>query len=242
MPSVIGNTITDSEVTIVTLKTINDLYNEQISTIQQEIESIVNTTERRNLLRELNNIKSHITADLADLNVLLNQINCQKLQNDTSQSITLSKTIHLFILAKLFDESCILPTSNSNKLIVNNTSTWLFNSAMNAPVSLGMHIGHIADFLETNNNCDINNGVCFISSLLHNGGLNCSTCSHGKLEIIGKMKRILPDFFDIKGTVHIDEDERQVDFFNLQKNKKIEFKCGNCVTNIFDIDNAKEKL
>jgi len=244
MPAtLIGNTITESNLNIYTNKSLDAIWDEQINVVRDDIQhSITDDTLRRNMLLELNNIDAHLQANISILQPLVLQVNCEITKNDSAHAITIDRIIHFCIVGKLVDNHALLPKEDSNKSIIGERDYWLFNAAKTSPLSLGTHIGAIADFIASRNSCEISNGSAFICQLLNNGSLNCDHCLNGELNIQSKLSKILPNFFNSKRGVAINDEARKNDFFELEKQHQIQFKCGNCVTNLFDLANAKKIL
>lgn len=244
MPTtLIGNTIKDSNLNIYTNKSLDAIWDEQINVVRDDIQhSISDDTLRRTVLREITNVDNHFRNDLSILESLLSQVNCDKAKNDAARAITIDKIIHFFIVSKLVDASTIAPSDSSNKFSVNQKSNWIFNAAKMSQMSLDTHIGAIADFISSRNDCEIANGSAFICQLLNNGSLNCDQCSNGELNVQSKLSKILPNFFNSQRGVAINDEARKNDFFELEKHHQIQFKCGNCVTNLFDLPNATKVL
>lgn len=245
MPEVIitENNLENSSITVITKKNIEDIWQEQIKNIRDEIQSqISDDTMRRVILREVTNVDSHFKNDLPTLKSLLSQVNCDKTKNDAAYAITIDRIIHFFIVCKLVDAFTVAPNNSSNKFSVNQKNHWIFNAAKMNQMSLDTHIGAIADFISSRDSCEISNGSAFICQLLSNGSLNCDQCSNGELNIQPKLSKILPNFFNSKRGVAINDEARKNDFFELEKRHRIQFKCGNCVTNLFDLTNAQKVL
>lgn len=243
MPEVIisNNDLDNSTINVSTRRTLKEIWDDQIVDIRADLQSSFTSdnTLRRNMLNSLNEIQEHILDD-AELKNLLQQINCDINKNEVSNSISINKIIHFYIIGKLIDNITSLPCKNNNKLVIKEIDTWLFNSAKINEVSLGMQIGAIADFITTNKKYNISNGVAFICQLMNNGGLSCSSCQTGELNIKSKLLKILPDFFSKQTGVVFDKESQAKDFFTLQKNNNLKFKCGNCVTNFHNLDNARK--
>lgn len=242
-PTLTGNTITNSNLNIYTNKSLVQIWDEQIHVVRDDIQnSITNDTLRRNMLSELNNIDVHIKANISILQPLVLQINCEIRKADSAHAITMDRIIHFCIIGKLVDNQALLPRDDSNKSQIGQNDYWLFNAAKTTPLSLGTHIGAIADFIASRNSCEISNGSAFICQLLNNGSLNCNQCTNGELNVQSKLSKILSNFFNTKRGVAINDEARKNDFFELEKHHQIQFKCGNCVTNLFDLPNATKVL
>jgi hypothetical protein len=238
-----GNTITDSTVTISTTKTLQEIWSEQITSIRSEIQTnfINDVRLRREMLCSLHEIEAHFTQN-EEINSLLKQINCDIKKNEVANGITISRIVHFYIVGKVIDNAISLPNRENNKLTIKSLDTWLFNSANSSDISIGMHIGSIADFITSNQKLNISNGIAFICQLLNNGGLNCQHCRDGELNVDNKLKKILPNFLNKNPGVRLDNKQQYDDFFNLQTKQEIKFVCGNCMTNINNLENAKKIL
>ena len=237
------NTITNSDITIYTTKDLVELWEEQIESVREEIQNeISNDRIRRVILSELTETNRYVLEDLSILKSLLSQVNCDKKKSDAAHSLSIDRIIHFFIVSRLVDSYSSQPNHVTNKFSVEGKNNWLFNASKTSYMSLDTHIGAIADFIASHESCEISNGSIFICQLLSNGSLNCDRCQTGELNVQSKLSKILPNFFSNKRGVAINDESRKNDFFELQKQRNMQFRCGNCVTNIFDIDNATKIL
>ncbi|CAA6807069.1 MAG: Unknown protein [uncultured Campylobacterales bacterium] len=235
------NDLDHSTINVSTRRTLKEIWDEQIVDIRTDLQSnfTSDTTLRRNMLNSLNEIQEHILDDI-DVNNLLQQINCDIDKNEVSNGISINKIIHFYIIGKIVDNITSLPHKNNNKVTIKKIDNWLFNSAKTSEVSLGMQIGSIADFITTNQIYNISNGTVFICQLMNNGGLTCNSCQTGELNIQNKLSKILSSFFSKNTGIIFDEESQANDFMNLKKSNNLNFKCGNCVTNFNNLNNAKK--
>lgn len=237
------NIIINSDVTINATKSLKDIWDEQIIEIREDIkDNILDVVERRAMLNSLVDIDEHIEENLDSLKEVLPQVNCNILKNDASIAISISQIVYLYIIGNLFKNTSFYLDEKAFKITINSKNHWLFNTAKSSPKKLDTHIGTIAEFLCSSKKCKISSGIAFISQLVNNGSLNCESCTSGKLEIEEDLSKIIPDYTNKYRGVAISDEDRRRDFFDLQTTHNLEFKCGNCVTNLSDISNAKKIL
>lgn len=123
-------------------------------------------------------------------------------------------------------------------MYVDSYNSWLFNVSR-SDRDLNFHIGKIAEYIVVNKSIlKDNDGIFFISSLKNFGGLNCDTCTNGLLaNVNNRVNKVVTDFTD---TTSKDILNAIPNFMQLRPEQKIDFKCGQCVSNIHEYENAKK--
>lgn len=225
--SSIGNTFRN--------KSLDELFIESINEVRDFINGDDDDSRRRHFLSTLQSIESYFVNNEELLTKVLDQINCKIEKSNESKKISIVKMINFFLLAFYTDNNCELPNQSTSYTKTNKKRNWLFNLAISNEESKEKHISKIADYIFSNADANLKNGVCFISMLLDNGGLECRNCTTGLLYTRNPLSKIFPDW--LKG-----QTSSEKDFFELNDKCSLDLKCGTCVTNIRKGENAKRIL
>lgn len=213
-----------------------DLYQEVITAIEEDIRSLDDIRIETKLNTSLNTVKNHFKCHLDVLQSILEQIDCKLKRNMHDKYASMYKFMSFLVLANEF-KTITMPSINDEKLIVDAYLAWMFSVSRNE-TSLEFHIGEIARYLSNGNSQKIIEGTCFLTSLLDNGGLNCKTCIDGVLgNITNKINEVVTDFTDHESQNILKD---HFDFMDIKQGQKLEFKCGQCISNISRHENAKK--
>ncbi|MGB6327490.1 MAG: SMEK domain-containing protein [Halarcobacter sp.] len=215
-------------------------FEDAITSIECEIEEISNVPIKTKLNKILVKSKKYFMSNLDLLLDVLKQIDCETnthKKNPYEKYQSLVKFLSFNILSQYSTNSFKFPTNSNIHLYINNYKSWLFNSSrMIKP--LEYHIGKIAEYISLQSNSQIDNGICYLSSLKDKGGMSCDTCIDGFLgNVVPKIDGIVTDFTNSDST---DVLQHHFDFMELKAPQKVEFKCGECISNISDYENAKK--
>ncbi|QDF29160.1 SMEK domain-containing protein [Halarcobacter anaerophilus] len=216
-------------------------FEDAITSIEFEIKEISNVSIKTKLNKSLVVTKEYFMCNLDLLLDILKQIDCETathVKNIHDKNQSLVKFISFNILSKYYSsESFAFPTNKNMELRIKDYKAWLFNSPR-VIKPLEYHIGKIAEYISIQSNCQIDNGICYLTSLKNNGGINCDKCIDGLLgNVVQQVDRIVTDFTNSDSTNTL---RHHFDFMELKSEQKIEFKCGECISNISEYENAKK--
>jgi hypothetical protein len=204
-------------------KSEEELFDDAIKELKNNIRQISEDTIRASLLENLHIVKSYFNDNVEILYSLLRQVNCDIDKTPINKYASIFEILNFLILALLVDEKAKLPDRKTQKTVIKNIDNWIFNAAETSDMRLEMHFSKIADFLGSNPSCGIKDGICFITKLINNGGLNCNNCLNGCFHDDSKFFNILTDWMK---TSNFENPNKARDFFDLQYKKNITFKCG----------------
>ncbi len=216
-----------------------EAFERAIEDIQSEINHIQISTTKLELLASLQEIKKYFKTKLSLLYKILLQVQGSKddIKHRFDGFDSLYKLLVYFIIFKT-SSSFIFPSSSNLHVYVDSYNSWLFNVSR-SDRDLNFHIGKIAEYIVVNKSIlKDNDGIFFISSLKNFGGLNCDTCTNGLLaNVNNRVNKVVTDFTD---TTSKDILNAIPNFMQLRPEQKIDFKCGQCVSNIHEYENAKK--
>lgn len=221
-------------------ETLINSFENAITSIECEIKEISDVPIKTNLNTMLVKTKKYFMSNLDLLLDILKQIDCETnthKKNIYEKNQSLVKFLSFNILSQYSTNSFEFPTNTNIHLYINNYKSWLFNSPRTIK-PLEYHIGKIAEYMSLQSNSQIDNGVCYLSSLKDKGGMSCDTCINGLLgNVVYKIDQIVTDFTNSDSTNVL---QHHFDFMELKAEQKVEFKCGECISNISDYENAKK--
>ena len=84
-------------------------------------------------------------------------------------------------------------------------------------------------------------GECFIAKLKIADNIDCSKCRTGELKIKIDDMSILSDFIEDIKPIVINNTQLQQDYMQIKSKSNLVFKCGNCLTDLEELYEAKEK-
>ncbi len=189
---------------------------------------------RQALLTQLNTIEPRIKENTGSFETLITQISCQEnLKQDVAYQFIFF-IISFFVSAGYHEPTSPLlepPCLNSK---IKDEDCWLFSAAKSAHLGLEHHVGAISDYLASNPNSGISKGNCYIFKLLS----DCNTCNNGILSQENNGERILSDFVARSMT----NNQKNADFFCIERERTLVFRCGECLCNVSRIIESGEVL
>lgn len=221
-------------------ETFINLFEDSIKSIKEEIALIHDVPVETLFNQSLNQISDYFKSNLDLLLEILKQIDCEMETNKKNRHEKYSSLYKFFtflVFSKSYTKDFVFPTFEQIYTIVNSYKLWIFNSSK-CDKNLDFHIGQIARYLSLNNHIKIDNGVCFITALIDNGGLSCTSCIDGHLvNVTQQVNKIITNFTNPSSQNTL---EGHFDFMDLQEGHQIDFKCGQCISNIAQHANAKK--
>ncbi|XOB60863.1 S1 family peptidase [Campylobacterota bacterium DY0563] len=217
-----------------------EVFENAIKDIQDEINSMPASVNKINLISSINDVQKYFKTKLLILHKILLQVQCVKsaIKHRFDAFDSLYKLLVYFTIFKNASASFTFPTESNLHIYVDSYNGWLFNVSRNER-DLDFHIGKIAEYIAgSESNYKDKDATFFISSLKNHGGLDCNTCTSGLLvNVDRKVNKIVTDFTDASSK---DILNAIPDYMQLRPEQKVDFKCGQCVSNIHEYENAKK--
>lgn len=222
-------------------------FEKAIKSIEEEI-SEVEIPLKFELNGKLIQTRDYFKTNLDLLFEILKQIDCETethKKNFNEKYFSMVRFLNFIIMSKQNKTSkFFLPNHQYNDVFINNYKSWLFNSVKSSmgDKKIDFHIGKIASYLSLNNNL-LDGGVCFITSLKDYGGLDCNTCTNGLLESVpSRVDKVFQNIMDGSTNQTITFNHYLGSFIELKKGKKIDFKCGQCISRVDECDKVRKIL
>ena len=215
---------------------------EALSVIQAEISDMGNT-DLRETLEILHYQINQFYNEHKDKFINLVKYSSCSISNDPS-SLQIQNIIKFWIVAKYCERTIDMNSVSDlqGKFNVHGNYMWIFSPTTSNSRSIEKSIAAIKNFLRISNSSNVANGRCYLSKITHSNKFSCSNCVNGTIEL-GNTEDIIEDFVDGKREPLIFKDKvLQQDFVNIQIEKKLIMKCGNCVTDIERIPDNLLKL
>jgi hypothetical protein len=215
-------------------------YEKLIISIEKQINEIQDIQIQVILNKSLVTVREYFKCNLDLLFEIMKQIDCETInnkKNDTEKYTTMMNYLVFLILTTTYSSNTKYPKHEYSSVLIDSYKSWIFNSSIKH-MSLDHHIGKIALYISLQTKTSIDDGICYITSLRNNGGLSCQNCTDGLLaNTTDSINKIVIDFTDADS---IDLLKDNTNFMDLKKGQKIDFKCGECISNIDEHMKAKK--
>jgi hypothetical protein len=209
-------------------------YQDAYESIYDDLDDLKNN----DLFELLEDINQYVTSDFKSFEVTMKQISCGKAKIPTVNQI---RRFLIFCINVIIANNIDISNINLNQIIINNKKKWLFNPHRYDHITIEIAMAKILEYFNKYKNSKIKNGTCFISSILHDGRLDCSLCKDGALNVEEDFE-ILGDFMNTNKPIMFKDSEIQKNYFEIHTSRVLKFKCGNCVTSIGRVEESKRVL
>lgn len=173
---------------------------------------------------------------------LIKYSSCTTKKEPSPQQI--QNIIKFWLVAKYCDKSldmCLI-SKLSGMFEFEGNSAWLFSPTKATSRSIEKSIAAMKEFLVITKSKNIVNGRCYLSKITHSKHFGCTKCTDGIIDLVNN-EEIINDFVDGKKEPILFKNKvLQDDFVNIQRERNLVMKCGNCVTDIERIPDNLKKL